>query len=128
MRERSRITEGVRGRLVQIPGLLVVASHFAIAGLDVGRFHWSDSVPVGLQVLGLGVMVLAFGLLSWVILVNPFFVKAIRIQEDRGHKIITSGPYGYMRHPGYAGFALIFFRFVIRIIEGTLKLLRGAAQ
>lgn len=108
MRERSRVGKGVRGKLIQVLGLPVLAGYFVIAGLDVGRFHWSDSVPTGLQVAGLGVMVLAFGLLSWIILVNPFFAKAVRIQEDRGHEIITSGPYSHVRHPGYTAFALIF--------------------
>jgi len=108
MRERSRVGQGIRGRLIQILGLPVLASHFIIAGLDLGRFHWSDSIPMGLQAAGLGMMVLAFGLLSWTIFVNPFFAKAVRIQKDRGHEIVTSGPYRYARHPGYAAFFFIF--------------------
>jgi protein-S-isoprenylcysteine O-methyltransferase Ste14 len=108
MRERSRIGGGIRGRLLQVFGLPVLASHYVVAGLDVGRFHWSDRVPVGLHAVGLGLMLLAFGLLSWTIYVNPFFAKAVRIQDDRGHEIVTSGPYGHVRHPGYAAFALIF--------------------
>lgn len=33
--------------------------------------------------------------------VNPFFEKTVRIQTDRGHRVIDTGPYAYMRHPGY---------------------------
>ncbi len=108
MRERSRVGAGIRGKLRQVLGLPVLASHFIVAGLDVGRFHWSDTVPLGLQVVSSGGTVLGFGLLAWTILVNPFFAKEVRIQEERGHEIITSGPYGYIRHPGYAGFAVLF--------------------
>jgi protein-S-isoprenylcysteine O-methyltransferase Ste14 len=36
-------------------------------------------------------------------LANPFFEKTARIQTDRGHKVIDSGPYRYVRHPGYLG-------------------------
>lgn len=108
MRERSRVGAGIRGKLRQVFGLPVLASHFIVAGLDVGRFHWSDSVPIGLQVVSSGGTVLGFGLVAWTILVNPFFAKEVRIQEERGHEIITSGPYGYIRHPGYAGFAVLF--------------------
>jgi protein-S-isoprenylcysteine O-methyltransferase Ste14 len=108
MRERSSIGGGVRGRLLQVLGLPALASHYVVAGLDVGRYHWSDGVPAGLQAMGLGLTLLAFGLLSWTIHVNPFFAKAVRIQDDRGHEIITSGPYGHVRHPGYAAFTLIF--------------------
>ena len=36
--------------------------------------------------------------------VNPFFEKTVRIQTDRGHRVIDRGPYAYVRHPGYLGF------------------------
>ncbi len=35
--------------------------------------------------------------------VNPFFEKTVRIQTERGHHVIDSGPYRYVRHPGYVG-------------------------
>ena len=98
----------LRGKLLQVLGLPVLASHYVVAGLDVGRFHWSDGIPIGLQVVGLGLVCLGFGLLSWTIHVNPFFAKAVRIQDDRGQEIVTAGPYSRVRHPGYAAFTLIF--------------------
>jgi protein-S-isoprenylcysteine O-methyltransferase Ste14 len=49
-----------------------------------------------------------FGLLSWALNANRYFVKEVRIQEERGHELVTSGPYQYIRHPGYAGFTIIF--------------------
>jgi protein-S-isoprenylcysteine O-methyltransferase Ste14 len=81
---------------------------YVVAGLDVGRFHWSDDVPLPVQVVGLVVMAaaLAFGL--WATVVNRFFASAVRIQTDRGHHLITSGPYRFVRHPGYASFSLVF--------------------
>lgn len=108
MRERSRVGEGAKGRLFQVLGLPVVASPFVIAGLDVGRYHWSDGVPTWAQVIGLIVVALGFGLVGWSIWVNRFFAKAVRIQEDREQVVITEGPYQHVRHPGYAGFILIF--------------------
>ena len=36
--------------------------------------------------------------------VNPFFEKTVRIQTDRGHRVVDTGPYAYVRHPGYVGF------------------------
>jgi len=32
---------------------------------------------------------------------NRFFSAVVRIQKDRGHRVITDGPYHYIRHPGY---------------------------
>jgi len=108
MRERSRFGEGKRGRLLQILGLPLVIAPFLVAGLDVGRYHWSDSVPGGAQAAGLGVTVVGFGLIAWSIRVNRFFAKAVRIQENRGQTAVMGGPYRYIRHPGYCGFVLIF--------------------
>ena len=41
-------------------------------------------------------------------IVNKFFVKFVRIQAERGHYVVTDGPYAYIRHPGYAGTVLAF--------------------
>lgn len=108
MRERSRFGAEKNGRLLQILGLPAVIAPFLIAGLDVGRYHWSDSVSTWAQVVGLGMNVVGFGLIAWSIQVNRFFAKAVRVQDDRGQKVVTGGPYRYVRHPGYCGFALIF--------------------
>lgn len=37
----------------------------------------------------------------WAMIVNPFFSPVIRIQAERGHHLITRGPYRWLRHPGY---------------------------
>ena len=82
-------------------GLLPVA-HWLVAGLDRGRLHWSDTVPVGVRIVGLAVFVLMQLLILWAMHVNPFFSSVVRIQTDRGHRVITTGPYRWVRHPGYA--------------------------
>jgi len=108
MRERSQFGAEKSGRLLQVLGLPVVIAPFLIAGLDVGRYHWSDSVPNWAQLVGLGVTVIGFGLITWSIQMNRFFAKAVRVQDDRGQRVVTGGPYRYVRHPGYCGFSLIF--------------------
>lgn len=85
-------------------GLLWLA--LAVAGLDIGRLHWSDAVPVGLQFLGLAGCVIGLGLVLWSRSVNRFFSSLIRIQRDCGHHVITAGPYRWVRHPAYAGMVL----------------------
>ena len=90
--------------------LLAAASlvgHWVVAGLDVGRYHWSDTVPLGVQLLGLIGFAAAFALIRWAQHVNRFFSSAMRIQRDRGQHVITAGPYHYVRHPGYAAFILV---------------------
>jgi protein-S-isoprenylcysteine O-methyltransferase Ste14 len=55
--------------------------------------------------LGLAIFVPSWVLVIWSMVVNPFFEKTVRIQTDHGHRVIDTGPYAYVRHPGYVGFA-----------------------
>src|ERR1700724_2102067 len=57
--------------------LLPLLVHWCIAGFDVGRFHWSDSVPETLQVVGLAIFALALGLMIWAMRANRFFSSVI---------------------------------------------------
>jgi protein-S-isoprenylcysteine O-methyltransferase Ste14 len=102
MKERLRPGPGGKDYLTLLVVTPLWLGQHAVAGLDVGRFHWSDSVPLVLQVLGLLATAAAFAVMVWAVAVNRFFSSVIRIQTDRGHKLITSGPYGYVRHPAYA--------------------------
>ena len=90
--------------------LLPPIVHWCIAGLDVGRFHWSDSVPPALQIVGLAIFALAIALIIWAMRINRFFSSVIRLQEDRGHELVTDGPYRWVRHPGYIAAILVLPR------------------
>jgi protein-S-isoprenylcysteine O-methyltransferase Ste14 len=79
-----------------------------IAALDVGRYHWSDTVPIAVQGIALLAMAAGVAVVVWSEVVNRFFSPVIRIQTERGHRVITVGPYRYLRHPGYAACLLIF--------------------
>ena len=71
------------------------------AALDVGRLHQSDSVPPSWQLAAIMVFAAALILQAAAMIVNPFFSPALRIQAERGHSVITRGPYRFLRHPGY---------------------------
>lgn len=74
---------------------------FAVAGLDAGRFGWS-AMPIALQVVGLAALVFAMAVTYWAMATNPFLSTIVRIQDDRGHYVVSGGPYRYVRHPMYA--------------------------
>jgi protein-S-isoprenylcysteine O-methyltransferase Ste14 len=71
-----------------------------VAGLDVGRSS-KAGLPFGSIYLGLGLLVFAYLLGTWAMAVNKFFELTVRIQKDRGHQVVGSGPYRIVRHPGY---------------------------
>jgi len=80
---------------------IVLIAHYVVAGLDRGHFHWSDRVPGWLQAVALIAMASSFALVLWAMVVNRFFSSVIRIQNDRGQHVISTGPYAVIRHPGY---------------------------
>ncbi len=72
------------------------------AGLD--RFYgWSSAFSTGVNIIALAGIVIGYGFSSWALVENRFFSGTVRIQTERGHHVISTGPYRIMRHPGYAG-------------------------
>ena len=89
-------------------------SQYVIIGLDAVRFRWSE-VPLWLQVAG--GLAIAFGLYAFhvVLKANTFAAPVVKIQSERKHQVVSTGPYAYVRHPMYAG--------AVPLIVGTPLLL-----
>ncbi len=103
--------------LMRASNLMVLIPIPAVAGLDVGRFHWS-TLDVSFVAAGLLLLALSTVLLNWAMATNPHFEPTVRIQKDRDHKVITSGPYSIVRHPGYL--AGISYVLSIPLIVGSI--------
>ena len=103
--ERSRVGENAKrwDKVLSGLNLFPVLGALIVAGLDE-RLGWSPSLALGIHLGGLAVFALGQGLFSWAMASNKFFSTLVRIQQDRGHRVAASGPYRYVRHPGYAGF------------------------
>ena len=107
VRERVRPGKGEQDRVTVRALNLLMFVQLLLAGLDVGRLHWSANEPFPLQILGLIGFAVGMGLTTWAMLVNRFFSSAVRLQPDRGQHVVTAGPYRFVRHPGYAGGLLL---------------------
>ncbi len=75
---------------------------YIIAGLD-HRFHWSPIFLPWINILGLILCAIGYCLAGWALIENRFFSSVVRIQTERGHAVCDSGPYRFIRHPGYSG-------------------------
>jgi protein-S-isoprenylcysteine O-methyltransferase Ste14 len=71
------------------------------------RMHGSD-VPVALQALGFAMLLFSTGFIMRVMRENSFAAPVIKLQTERGHRVVSSGPYAFVRHPMYTG-VLVFF-------------------
>jgi protein-S-isoprenylcysteine O-methyltransferase Ste14 len=78
-----------------------------VCGLD-RRFVWSPTLPPVLQMAAFVALALGNALGTWSMVENRFFSALVRIQLDRGHTVVDSGPYRCVRHPAYAGSILTF--------------------
>ncbi len=87
-------------RIIAIPFALGFLLLYVVAGLDA-RWNWS-TVPFELKVLAAIAFVLSMALVYWTMVSNPYLSTTVRIQDDRGHQTVSSGPYRYVRHPMYA--------------------------
>jgi protein-S-isoprenylcysteine O-methyltransferase Ste14 len=86
--------------------MLLYMGSFVVAALDAVR--WRTTVmPVWAEVTG-GVCILAsYAIILRVLAENTFAAPVVRIQEERGQRIVTTGPYAIVRHPMYGG-AILF--------------------
>lgn len=108
-------------RLMATIGPLIT---WIVSGLDY-RFGWPPELPAWILVIS-GLFVLLGGLLAlWAMASNRFFIGMVRIQEERGHHVIQSGPYRYVRHPGYLGslFYILFTPLMLGSLWGLIPAL-----
>ncbi len=102
--EGARRWDLLLGLIGFLPTMLAI---LIVAGLDDGRYHWSH-VPWWGCVFGYALIITGLVGVTWATKVNKFFEPIVRIQTDRGHKVIDTGPYAIIRHPGYAFGFLLF--------------------
>jgi len=126
--ERSQLQPGTKPwdkLLAPLVGLAGPLAIYITAALDF-RHRWSAPQPLWLTVAAFTVAALAALATTWAMAANRFFSTTVRIQADRGHRVVDAGPYRFVRHPGYA--SVILFDLTMPLALGSYwALIPGAA-
>ncbi len=102
--ERMRKHSGTKqfDKVILLIGAVLFAIQAVLAGFDAVRFHWSTLGPYSVF-LGSAAFVAAMIPIAAATMVNPHLEKTVRLQFERGHRVIEAGPYRFVRHPMYLG-------------------------
>jgi protein-S-isoprenylcysteine O-methyltransferase Ste14 len=95
-------------KVILLISTIAFIPYLILPGLDAVRFQWS-SVPLLVKAVGFIGIILSFMLVFWVMRENTFLSRIVEIQKEKGHRVITTGPYQYVRHPMYFGVIVLFF-------------------
>ncbi len=90
--------------LLGLGGILIPLA----AGLEA-RMVWSQDFNTTLKIIALFLILAGYILGSYALMENRFFSGVVRLQTERGQHVVSSGPYGWVRHPGYAGALLAYW-------------------
>jgi protein-S-isoprenylcysteine O-methyltransferase Ste14 len=105
LQERTRLGTSDQQGWDKVLFPLLLAAPFGwlvFMSFDAVRYHWSP-LPAWLQVIGAAVLLCSFYLLFLTFRENSYLSTVVRVQTDRGHTVVSSGPYHFVRHPMYSG-------------------------
>jgi protein-S-isoprenylcysteine O-methyltransferase Ste14 len=86
--------------------LLLWCAWFIVMALDAVRFGWSV-VPLWVQALGVLAIAVSMYIMFLIMRTNSFATPVVKIQAERGHRVVSDGPYAIVRHPMYSGALLL---------------------
>ena len=82
---------------------------YIVPGFDVVRYEWSEPLPIWVRAMAMLAHLPCFVLLGWTMRENTYLSQVVKIDEERGHKVITTGPYAWVRHPMYTVVIVLLF-------------------
>jgi protein-S-isoprenylcysteine O-methyltransferase Ste14 len=140
-KERSRGMQSVTqswDRVILTINALGMVGMYIVAALDIGRYGWGPRAEPPVIVGGFCLFYTGGAILAWTMRTNTFFSTVVRIQAERGHRAITTGPYRIVRHPGYVGMLMMiaatplalgsYWAFIPAAIAGAAMVVRTGKE
>lgn len=98
---------------------------YIVPGFDVVRYGWSESLPFWMKTVAFSLHIPCFIGLGWVMSENTYLAQVVKIDKQRGHQVITTGPYAYVRHPMYTVITILLFAVPIALGSRYALILAG---
>jgi protein-S-isoprenylcysteine O-methyltransferase Ste14 len=82
---------------------------YIVPGFDVIRYEWSEPLPVWMRIFAMVLHLPCFVMLGWVMRENTYLSQVVKIDKERAHQVVTTGPYALVRHPMYSIVIVLLF-------------------
>jgi protein-S-isoprenylcysteine O-methyltransferase Ste14 len=82
---------------------------YIVPGFDVVRYEWSEPLPVWMRIFAMVLHLPCFVMLGWVMRENTYLSQVVKIDKERAHQVVTTGPYALVRHPMYTIVIVLLF-------------------
>ena len=82
---------------------------YIVPGFDVVRYEWSEPLPVLMRIFAIVLHLPCFVMLGWIMRENTYLAQVVKIDKEREHHVITTGPYAFVRHPMYTIVIVLLF-------------------
>jgi len=105
--------------IISLMGLLVFAV-LAVAGMDA-RFGWLSDLPRWSDAAAVGMVVLGDAVFLWALVVNRYFSRFVKVEPALGQRVVSEGPYRWVRHPGYLGWLCVWLG-LVTLLDSPLAL------
>lgn len=102
-RTRAKEKEKVQ-IIIQIVFTFILLSGFVIPGFDK-RFGWSD-IPIYIVIVADIVILFGYLIIFFVFKQNSYASRVVEVEKSQ--KVISTGLYGFVRHPMYIGVIIMF--------------------
>jgi protein-S-isoprenylcysteine O-methyltransferase Ste14 len=96
-------------KVIMLIFFIAAIALYIIPGFDVVRYGWSEPLPLWMKVIAVLIHFPCFVMLGWVMRENTYLSQVVKIDKQRNHQVITTGPYALVRHPMYTVTIVLLF-------------------